>query len=497
MSTLTLLLVLLPALGAVAAGLAPRQVAVRVGTAAAALTLLDAVLVLAVFDYRDAGRMQLEIDWPWVPAVGLRFHLGIDGISLPLVVLTALLVLLCMVALRRRVPAPGRDRMLVVIVLVLEVGMVGTFLALDVVLFFVFFEVVLLPMYAIIAVWGDEGRRAAANKFLLYTLLGSAVMLVGLLLAATYAESFSIERIAARQGAGMTPTVQVLAFLAIAGGLAVKVPMWPLHSWLPDAHTAAPTVGSVLLAGVLLKMGTYGIVRIAVPAAPDGAFAVAPFLGAYAVVGIVYAAFACLAQRDLKRLIAFSSVGHMGFVLLGIATMSPVGVNAALFGNIAHGVITGLLFFVAGGIKERYGTTDMDQLGPGMRAKAPHLAAFLAVASVASLGLPGFAGFWAEMLALLGAWQPAEGLPRVAFLVYLAVAGLGGVLTAAYFLLMLHRVAHGRVAERWDAVSLPGLTRVELATWLPLAAVMLATGLWPRSLLGLTEAAVERLLGGG
>ncbi|MBO0826466.1 MAG: NADH-quinone oxidoreductase subunit M [Streptosporangiales bacterium] len=497
MSALTGLLLLLPAAGAVVGCLAPRTAAVRVGLLAALLTVLDAAVMLAVFGYGASGVPQLELDWPWVPSIGLRFHLGVDGISLPLVVLTTVLVALCIVALRRYVPDPGHERALVVLVLVLEIGMLGTFLALDVIVFFVSFETVLLPMYAVVAIWGGPGRRAAANKFLLYTQLGSVVMLVGLLAAASYAGSFSIQQIVDHSGHGMSHTVQVLVFLAIAGGLAVKVPMWPLHSWLPDAHTEAPTVGSVLLAGVLLKMGTYGIVRIALPAAPEGAHALAPFLGAYAVVGIVYAALACLAQRDLKRLIAFSSVGHMGFVLLGIATLTPVGVNAALFGNIAHGVITGLLFFLAGAVKERYGTTDFAVLGPGMRAKIPHLAGFLAVASIASLGLPGFAGFWAELLALLGAWRPADGLPRTAYLVYLAVAGVGSVLTAAYFLAMLHRVAHGEVAARWRAVALPGVSAVELATWLPLVAAMVLAGVWPRTLLGLTEAAVQRLLGGG
>ncbi|MQA04124.1 MAG: NADH-quinone oxidoreductase subunit M [Streptosporangiales bacterium] len=497
MSVLTLLLVLLPTAGAVATAGVPRWLATKFGAVAASLTFIDALVVLLVFDYGATEQLQFEVSWLWIPAIGLRFHLGLDGISLPLVVLTTGLVVLCFLTLRRQVPEPGRARALVVALLVLEVGMVGTFLAGDVLLFFIFFEIVLLPMYAIIAVWGGPGRRAAANKFLLFTLLGSAVMLVGLLTAAAHAGSLSIQRLLENAGGGMSTGLQVLVFLTIAGGLAVKVPMWPLHSWLPDAHTEAPTVGSVLLAGVLLKMGTYGMVRIALPTAPEGAHLVAPFLGAYAVVGIVYAALACLAQRDLKRLIAFSSVGHMGFVLLGISTLSPVGVNAALFGNIAHGIITGLLFFVAGAIKERYGTTDMTELGAGMRAKAPQLAGFLAVASIASLGLPGFAGFWGEMLALLGAWQPAEGLPRAAFLVYLAIAGVGGVLTAAYFLVMLHRVAHGKVADRWRTVAVPRLSTMELVTWLPLVAVMLATGLWPRTLLGLTGAAVNRLLGIG
>ena len=238
-----------------------------------------------------------------------------------------------------------------------------------------------------------------------------------------------------------------MAFLAVGLGLAVKAPMWPLHTWLPAAHTEAPTVGSVLLAGVLLKMGTYGFARIAIPVLPEGAAALAPWLGAFAVVGIVYGSLACLAQRDLKRMIAYSSVGHMGFVLLGLATLTPVGINAALFGNVAHGLITGLLFFIAGAIKERYGTADMSSLGGGMLTRLPYLGSLLTFACVASLGLPGLAGFWGEMLALLGAFQPASSLSRPLFLTFMVIGGVGTVLTAAYFLLMLSRVTHGRPDE--------------------------------------------------
>ena len=289
-----------------------------------------------------------------------------DGISAPLVLLTAGLTFLCLVYSLRILPEAGRPRALVGLVLLLEVGMLGTFVALDLLLFFVFFEVVLVPMWFVIAQWGDDRvpgvRVAAANKFILFTLLGSAVMLLGILLVRAKTGTFDMVALAEAGGAGMSRTVQILAFLALALGFAVKTPMWPLHSWLPDAHTAAPTIGSVLLAGVLLKMGTYGLVRIAVPIAPEGAEVLAPFLGAFAVIGIVYGSLACLAQRDLKRLIAFSSVGHMGFVLLGISTLTPVGINGALYANIAHGLITGLLFFLVGAIKDRHHTAALDEL---------------------------------------------------------------------------------------------------------------------------------------
>jgi NADH-quinone oxidoreductase subunit M len=353
-------------------------------------------------------------------------------------------------------------------------------------------------MYALIAGWGSgPGRTAAARQFILYTLLGSGVLLVGLLVIYSQTSTLDMAALAQRGGAGVSRTVQILGFLLVAGGLAVKVPMWPLHSWLPDAHTEAPTVGSVLLAGVLLKMGTYGMVRIAVPVLPKGAAVLAPVLGALGVIGIVYAALACLAQRNLKRLIAFSSVGHMGFVLLGIATLTPVGINAALFGNIAHGLITGQLFFLAGGVAQRYGSTDLDQLGGGLLAKAPRLGSLLVVAAVASLGLPGLAGFWGEMLAMLAAFRPGADLNRGLYLAFMVIAGLGAVLTAAYFLTMLRKVAQGTVAQRWTSTVIADVTAREWVAWVPLVVLLIAAGLWPGMVLGVTDGAVRVLLGGG
>lgn len=243
-------------------------------------------------------------------------------------------------------------------------------------------------------------------------------------------------------------------------------------------------------------MGTYGFVRIAVPEVPEGARVLAPWLGLLAVIGIIYGALACLAQRELKRMIAYSSIGHMGFVLLGIATLTPVGVNAALFGNIAHGLITGLLFFVAGAVKERYRTGDLDTLGGGMLAKAPYLASILTFAAVASLGLPGLAGFWGEMLALLGAYQPHAGLPRATYVTFMALGGLGAVLTAAYFLRLLARITHGPVAERWVRTRFADVRAHELLAWTPLITATLFIGLWPKTLLDLTDGAVRVLLGG-
>jgi NADH-quinone oxidoreductase subunit M len=547
MGWLPVTMLAVPLLGALALIVSPQALrpALRpYGLILSGITLALAALLVATFDYGSPARMQFEVDFPWIPGLGLRFHLGVDGISLPLIALTALLTFLCFVYLSwGNAKAPGqlmsaRPRALVFTLLVLEVGMIGTFLALDLLLFFVFFEIVLVPMYFLIGIWGGGGRRAASIKFILYTLLGSVVMLLGLLLVWAQTGTLDIEALSAAHGSGMARSVQVLAFVAIGVGLAVKTPMWPLHTWLPDAHTEAPTVGSVLLAGVLLKMGTYGFARIAIPILPEGAAAVAPWLGAFAVVGIVYGALACLAQRDLKRMIAYSSVGHMGFVLLGFATLTPTGINGALFANVAHGLITGLLFFLAGAVKERYHTADMPSLGGGLLATMPRLGSVLTFASIASLGLPGLAGFWGEMLALLGAFQPANGLPRGLFLTYMVIGGLGAVLTAAYFLVMLSRVTHGRPQSitRIEAVDdrlvhetpderpvLPldparehiadsaqehtatatltpatdDIRRHEVLAWTPIVALILLFGLWPGLLLSLTTPAVQTLLGVG
>ncbi|MFJ6696110.1 NuoM family protein [Streptomyces sp. NPDC091272] len=518
MQFLLALIVVGPLVGAVAAllpappglkGKSPDQAVLRHGVVVTGAVLV-ATLVLALgFDHSSPAKMQATTDISWIPALDIRIHLGVDGISLPLLVLTALLTFLCAFHSCFNMPKGPSPKAFVALVLVLEAGTLASFAVLDLVLFFLAFETVLIPMYFLIARWGGAQKTRAAWKFILYTLLGSVVMLLGLLLVGLSSGTFDMVALATDNGRGLTTTVQVTAVLAIAVGLAVKTPMWPLHSWLPDAHTAAPTVGSVLLAGVLLKMGTYGFVRIALPIAPDGMRTFAPYLAAFAVVGIVYGSLACLSlvrkgnKGDLKRLIAYSSVGHMGFVLLGIASMTPTGVNGALFANIAHGLITGLLFFLVGALKERYGTADLDTLagatGAALYGRAPRLGALLAFAAVASLGLPGLAGFWGEMLTMFGAFDPAPGLSRPAFLTFMAIAGLGTLLTAAYLLLVVRRVCMGERREKGGHTE-PELADVqghEFAAWTPLVALTVLAGLWPAVLLGLTDPAVQKLLAGG
>jgi NADH-quinone oxidoreductase subunit M len=503
----------LPAVGAAVVAVLPARVdrAARwVGAGFAAVAFLASLLLLAG-RRRDAGTAAVrpwhDVDLTWVPGLDLRFHLGVDGLSYPLVVLTALLTLLCCGYTLWHVPAPGRGRALVALLLVIEVGILGTFLALDLVLFFVFFEVVLLPMYAVIAGWGGvevaggaEGagesgsvssgqgpQQAAARKFVLYTLFGSVLLLVGVFTVVAVAGTADI--VALTGGAGLGRTTQLVAFTLFALAFAVKSPLWPLHSWLPDAHTQAPTVGSVILAGVLLKMGTYGLIRVGVGVAPEGARWAAPVLGVLAVAAIIVGSLVCLAQDELKRLIAYSSVGHMGFVLLGIATLTATGIQAALIGNIAHGVITALLFFLAGAVKDRAHTGALGELR-GLRESAPRLAGLLGFAAIASLGLPGLAGFWGEAFAVIAALDVGGAL----WTVLGVLAAVGGALTAAYFLRLLRRVTHGRPTPRVAGLT-PGLAGAELAAWGPLVLLALAIGLVPTLVLGVAGDPVQSLLG--
>jgi NADH-quinone oxidoreductase subunit M len=521
----------------------PERYVRAVGVLFSGLALIVAGLIAAGFDHRHPQRMTQVIDVSWAAAIGLRFHVGVDGVSLPLVVLTALLTFLCLLYLLYTDRAGcGTDwvgrgkRALVGLVLLLEAGLLGTFVALDLLLFFMFFEAVLIPMYFVIGIWGvGPGRRAAADKFILYLLLGSGVLLVGLMIIAAKGGTLDMVVLVRRHGTGLSHTAQVTAFLLVGLGFAVWAPLWPLHAWLPDAHAEAPIAGSVLLSGVLLKMGTYGLVRIALPMVPAGARTWAPWLGLLAVAGIGCGSLACLAQRELRRVIASSSVAFMGFALLGIATQTPAGVNAALFGNIAHGLIIGLLFFLAGSIEDRYGTGALaasgtsgtsgvsGAIGGGMLRRVPRLGSIVTFACLAGLGLPGLAAFWGEMLSLLAAYRPGPGLPRPAFVTFMAVGGLGVALTTACFLRLLARLTSGPApvpvalplplpvagtgsaagsgeTDRPDDADDAGVRDVrpyEYVVFVPLVVLILGIGLWPKALLDLTDGPVRALLGGG
>ena len=455
------------------------------------------VLLLIGFDMGHTAQLQFAVDKPWIDVISSRYLVGIDGMSLPLILLTMLIVPLCIIYSWDHFPEPVNPKAFLILILILETGMIGTFVAQDLVLFFVFFEVVLLPMFFMIAVWGGEDRRYASLKFFLYTLFGSALMLVSFLALffLTGADTFSFIGLSdAVAAGGVSHTAQLWIFGGMFLGFAIKVPMFPFHTWLPDAHTQAPTVGSVILAAVLLKLGTYGFVRIAIPILPEAAVAWAPWIGLLAVIGIIYGALGCLAQTDMKRLIAFSSVAHMGFVMLGIATLTDFGINAAIMGMVAHGLITGMLFFVAGSVKDRFHTLEISRLG-GLLVQAPRMGWVFGFCIMASLGLPGLAGFWGEFPAILSAYQPANGVPVEVFRAYMVIAALGTVLAAGYLLWLLQRVAFGNPTEEFaEDPNITDTTKHEWIAWAPLLALIVAIGVYPNLVFRVTDGAVDASL---
>ncbi len=504
--TLVIFIPLVGALVMLAVPAVEHQALKRLALLTSLATAVVGALLLLDFDYGAAGDLQFVVDASWIDVINSRYTVGLDGISLPLLALTLVVVPLCVIYSWDHVPDPGNPKAFFILMLILETGMVGTFLAQDLILFFVFFEVVLLPMFFMIAVWGGENRRYASIKFFLFTLFGSALMLLSFLAlfflstdpaTGESLRSFDMRLLSDLAGAGILSATQIWIFAGMFIGFGVKVPMFPFHTWLPDAHTEAPTVGSVILAAVLLKLGTYGFVRIAVPMLPEGAEAWAPWIGLLAVIGIIYGALGCLAQTDMKRLIAFSSVAHMGFVMLGIATLTDFGINAAIFGMVAHGIITGMLFFVAGSVKERYHTLEIRRLG-GLLTQAPRLGWILGFVSMASLGLPGLAGFWGEFPAILAAYSPADGLPVEVFRTYMVVAAVGTVLAAGYLLWLLQRTAMGKPSEEFaDSNEIVDVTRNEWISWAPLLIGILLFGLLPGLIFDVIDPAVVNLLATG
>jgi len=458
------------------------------------------VLLLTNFDYDRAGELQYTINKSWIPFINARYHMGLDGISLPLVVLTMVVVPLCIIYSWNHFPEPQNPKAFLILILILETGMVGSFLAEDLILFFVFFEVVLLPMYFLIGVWGGEQRQYASIKFFLYTLFGSALMFVSflalyflsdrVLIDGQLVHTFDMTLLPAA-ASGISTSAALLIFGGMFMGFGIKVPIFPFHTWLPDAHTQAPTVGSVILAAVLLKLGTYGFIRIALPILPGAARSWAPYIGALAVIGIIYGALCCLAQTDMKRLIAFSSVAHMGYVMLGIASLTTFGINAAIFGMVAHGLITGMLFFIAGTVKERYHTLEIKRLG-GMLQSMPHLGWILGLCTMASLGLPGLAGFWGEFPAILSAYE-ANVANVGLFRFYMVVAAIGTVLAAGYLLWLYQRTAFGTPSEEFaNDPHLHDVSVLEWVAWLPMLVGIVVLGFVPNIIFHVTDPAVIR-----
>ncbi|MEO7069184.1 MAG: NADH-quinone oxidoreductase subunit M [Nostocoides sp.] len=458
--------------------------------------LVASVVTLGLAVVVAVGRP--TIDRAWLPSLGSRWHFTVDGISAPLILLTAAVGVLVAVHGIRHTPQGGSASTFHGCLLLVDGGALATFAAGDAILFFAAFEVVLVPMWVLITRFGDPHdavkRATAGARFILYTATGSTLMLLGILLLVVRAGTADLNALPAA-AAHLPHATLVLIAALLTAGLAVKVPLFPLHSWLPPAHTTAPTAGSVLLAAVLLKMGTYGLVRLPLASVPEGWDAVRPVVAVLGVIGILWGGLVCLVERDLKRLIAYSSVAHMGFVALGLASGTRTGLQAALFLNIAHGVISALLFFVVGGLKERWGRVDLTRVRTALREVAPRFGYVLVVGLAASLGLPGLAGFWGEFLTVYAAWSAPyqSGLFR-----WCAVlAAVGAALAAGYALRVARLLWVGDEPTEAVRAASTGIEadRSEQVVTLVLVCAILVLGVVPQVLLTVTDPAVRLVIG--
>ncbi|MEQ8711014.1 MAG: NADH-quinone oxidoreductase subunit M [Rhodospirillales bacterium] len=443
------------------------------------ITFMLSLFIWGGFDNQQAGFQFVE-KVEWLPSVGISYHMGVDGISMWFVMLSTFLTPICILASWKAITVRAKEYMIAF--LILETMMVGMFCALDFVGFYMFFEAVLIPMFLIIGVWGGKRRVYAAFKFFLYTLLGSVLMLLAII--AIYFQTGTTDIAVLVQGADIPVEWQYYLWLAFFASFAVKVPMWPVHTWLPDAHVEAPTAGSVILAGVLLKMGAYGFIRFSLPILPEASEFFTPMMYVLSVIAVIYTSLVALAQEDMKKLIAYSSVAHMGFVTIGIFSATTQGMEGALIQMLAHGLVSGALFLCVGVIYDRIHTREISRYG-GLVHRMPAYAVVFLLFTLASVGLPGTAGFVGEFLILLGVFQVNS--------VVALFAALGVILGAAYMLYLFRRVVFGKLTKD-DLKSILDLTPREIAIFLPLVILTIWMGVYPSTFLDPMHASVDNLL---